>query len=424
MNKVTFDSFRNSFFDFADPFIKKYCIKVSPDLESSSHYEMQWFDPNFDEFGFRMSFIDDITNSSEFANFLYSLGVKDNKFELFERHFEVSTKKEFGNLLSAFMMACNGKYPWYQSQKRQSSMIQLISEVFHLLVQTDHRLLIDVAIRDELIVERRQFNLDSHAEIVVSDSKNNLSTLTFKIRGKNNSHQIDPMKIVNMFMGSLLILKGKVSYASPRVHYLCGCRNFVQEEQSLEQIYGLDLHPETGQVLKKSYLSSYEIIELQKFFDKLKDRNTNQIHFALSKYIESNSRKSSVDVILDIVITLEILLGKADGTDSIKYRLCNRLMNCLSRDKQIREDLYKRVSKLYDVRSGIVHGSTNKNKHKKDFQSCARNTDYYKEILRSIFKVFLGWVNMGLNHEEIVRRLDYNIAEIDEVDISSVKWYD
>lgn len=174
----------------------------------------------------------------------------------------------------------------------------------------------------------------------------------------------------------------------------------------------------------KIYLSSNEINELQKFFDKVKDRDTNEIHFALSKYIESYNRKSPSDMILDLVITLEILLGKSDDIDSIKYRICNRLINCLSRDIKERDILYSRTSKLYNTRSRIVHGSIRRLEHRKDFESCVRNMEYYKEIIRLIFKTFMEWINIGLNHESIVRRLDLNVQDIVEADFHNAQWYE
>jgi hypothetical protein len=140
--------------------------------------------------------------------------------------------------------------------------------------------------------------------------------------------------------------------------------------------------------------------------------------------MSSNNRRSNYDKILDLVISMEILLGKGESVDSIKYKICNRIMNCLSTDPKERQELYTNITKIYDARSKIVHGSFQKRKDKKNFDLCVKNISYFREIIRLVFRIFIEYVNNKMNHQEIIRKLDFDVRDIFDTNLSNIKWLD
>ncbi len=135
------------------------------------------------------------------------------------------------------------------------------------------------------------------------------------------------------------------------IHYPCGCSNVIKFEHDPSNLNFDSL---------SFYMDNSEIQKINEFLNAIYKDDINQIHFAIEKYMSSTERKSPYDKILDFVIAQEILLGKGDGVDSIKYKICNRLINCLTNDYNQRMLIYKKFSILYDIRSIIVHNTLKK----------------------------------------------------------------
>ena len=65
-----------------------------------------------------------------------------------------------------------------------------------------------------------------------------------------------------------------------------------------------------------------------------------------------------------------------------------------------------------------------KEKHKKDFDSCVNNISYFREIIRLVFRIFIKYVNNKMNNQEIIRKLDFDVRDIFDPDLSNIKWLD
>lgn len=122
--------------------------------------------------------------------------------------------------------------------------------------------------------------------------------------------------------------------------------------------------------------------------------------------------------VLDLVFTLEILLGQGDA-DSIKYRVIIRLLNLISSKKEVRKRHYEKMRSLYNARNILVHG-LEKNP---TFYRCIDNIGNYEEIVRRVITIFINTMkSLNINHEQMIAKLDFDKADIYEIDISNMSW--
>jgi hypothetical protein len=115
-------------------------------------------------------------------------------------------------------------------------------------------------------------------------------------------------------MGLLSTMTQDLLYRIEHINYPCGCNSYLEGERHLIPF------------------SRHRLPKIMKFIDTILSQVTNQIHYAIERFMSSNYRKSNPDTILDLVISMEVRLGKGESGDSIKYKICNRIMNCLSSD--------------------------------------------------------------------------------------------
>ena len=78
------------------------------------------------------------------------------------------------------------------------------------------------------------------------------------------------------------------------------------------------------------------------------------LDIAKKRFVTALSRTSKIDQLIDLMISLESLYVSSPG--EITVRLSNRMATVLGKNHADREDLWKFTKKVYNMRSGIVHG--------------------------------------------------------------------
>ena len=358
-------------------------------------------------------------NSPEYLKFqdriAREFNVKDKTFNLCERPFSLNITKEIKRILSVSMMAL-GTFTSHTKLKNDDVMINDLKRIFHLSTEINHKVKIIVKTH-KLIMNRKILSIRGNNLIIdMNNDKPDSTTILLTVTGRDNSSQKDPLRTTSIFMGILSIIKKDLSYEILDIEYPCGCEDYLEYERNLYSF--------TDYASEKFFFTAEELEKITYFTSKLNSSDINNIHFAVEKFMSSNNRKSTYDKILDLVIAMEILLGKGESVDSIKYKICNRIMNCLSSDTKERQELYTKITNIYDTRSKIVHGSLQKRKAKKDFDSCVNNISYFREIIRLVFRIFIKYVNNKMNHQEIIRKLDFDVRDIFDTDLSNIKWLD
>ena len=417
-----FDRFCDLFFNFADPTLKKYFDTISSNRTLNVKGQGFCYDeytPGFDESEVRSALLGTLMNSPEYLKFqdriAREFNVKDKTFNLCERPFSLNITKEIKRILSVSMMAL-GTFTSHTKLKNDDVMINDLKRIFHLSTEINHKVKIIVKTH-KLIMNRKILSIRGNNLIIdMNNDKPDSTTILLTVTGRDNSSQKDPLRTTSIFMGILSIIKKDLSYEILDIEYPCGCEDYLEYERNLYSF--------TDYASEKFFFTAEELEKITYFTSKLNSSDINNIHFAVEKFMSSNNRKSTYDKILDLVIAMEILLGKGESVDSIKYKICNRIMNCLSSDTKERQELYTKITNIYDTRSKIVHGSLQKRKAKKDFDSCVNNISYFREIIRLVFRIFIKYVNNKMNHQEIIRKLDFDVRDIFDTDLSNIKWLD
>ena len=78
------------------------------------------------------------------------------------------------------------------------------------------------------------------------------------------------------------------------------------------------------------------------------------LDIAKRRFSSALTRTNSVDQLIDLTVSLESLFAPTPG--EITVRLSNRMATLLAKDDSQREDYWVFVKKVYNLRSGIVHG--------------------------------------------------------------------
>lgn len=78
------------------------------------------------------------------------------------------------------------------------------------------------------------------------------------------------------------------------------------------------------------------------------------LEISKKRFVLALSRTSKIDQLIDLMISLESLYVSSPG--EITVRLSNRLSTLIGKNDNEREDLWKFTKKVYNIRSGIVHG--------------------------------------------------------------------
>ena len=78
------------------------------------------------------------------------------------------------------------------------------------------------------------------------------------------------------------------------------------------------------------------------------------LEISKKRFVLALSRTSKIDQLIDLMISIESLYVSSPG--EITVRLSNRLSTLIGKNDKEREDLWKFTKKVYNMRSGIVHG--------------------------------------------------------------------
>lgn len=129
-------------------------------------------------------------------------------------------------------------------------------------------------------------------------------------------------------------------------------------------------------------------------FNKILLSKENKLEIALKRYYKSLMRQEEEDIILDLIIALEILLGDNEKSE-ITHKLALRLSVLICRYNNANEQdpltIFKNVKKIYAYRSSIVHGS-HKVSQKREIKLESDKTipivelakDYLSELLKIV----------------------------------------
>lgn len=131
-------------------------------------------------------------------------------------------------------------------------------------------------------------------------------------------------------------------------------------------IYTLDSYPFGGQGTRYRFggnnqMGSYSFItedeeSLKKLTVKLNRSLFPGLDIAISRLVDSESRHSNTDAIIDSVIGLEALLLSGSRADSLSFKFALNYALLASNDSDARKNEYSFARGLYSLRSGLVHG--------------------------------------------------------------------
>ena len=118
--------------------------------------------------------------------------------------------------------------------------------------------------------------------------------------------------------------------------------------------YEIDVIKQESLFFDKKNLSKLESI-----FSSLNDVDFNKkensfLDIAKRRFGSALTRTNSIDQLIDLTISLESLFAPTPG--EITVRLSNRMATLLAKNDSQREDYWKFIKKVYNLRSGIVHG--------------------------------------------------------------------
>jgi len=165
---------------------------------------------------------------------------------------------------------------------------------------------------------------------------------------------------------------------TPWIHYDSGDEKDVTNQNIL--------HFDKKQKRKvESIFNSLNTIDFSKKENRFLD-------IAIRRFGSALSRTDTIDQLIDLMISVESLL--VSGSGEITVRLSNRLSTLLAKNDKQREDYWLFTKKVYNLRSGIIHGE--------DLRSTEINGKTYtlEEILnklvdltRELILVYLKLVN-------------------------------
>ncbi len=108
-------------------------------------------------------------------------------------------------------------------------------------------------------------------------------------------------------------------------------------------------------------LSSGEINKFQRFWHKivpLLDKDSHYLQIPIRRLRTAGTRSEKEDALVDYVVGLEALLGKANERTELNFRFKIRGAVLLAPRKAERKNSMKTLDRLYNLRSRIVHGQS------------------------------------------------------------------
>jgi len=120
----------------------------------------------------------------------------------------------------------------------------------------------------------------------------------------------------------------------------------------------------------------------------------NKLEIALKRFYKSMMRQTEEDIIIDIIIALEILLGDNEKSE-LTHKLALRITTLITAESDETIDpvtIFNNVKKIYDYRSAVVHGSHKANlkrEIKTDDQKTVPVVMLANDYLRQILKIMI-----------------------------------
>lgn len=212
--------------------------------------------------------------------------------------------------------------------------------------------------------------------------------------------QIYPHPIIEKFFAILKIATG----------YDSGYAQLIIHPHDWADSYYSDILPLKGTTIRKypDFFENYywnnedfeqvsieqmEVIKV--LFSKIIELNENKIEIAIKRFYRSTMRQDEEDVILDLIIALEILLGDNEKTE-ITHKLALRVAVLLCNyNKKLYPDpmvTFQNVKNIYAYRSNIVHGShkvSNKREIKLGDNRSVPTVELAKEYLSELLKIMI-----------------------------------
>jgi hypothetical protein len=100
-----------------------------------------------------------------------------------------------------------------------------------------------------------------------------------------------------------------------------------------------------------------DLENLRKWAELVDEHDHPSIGVAIRRVITAvHERSSADDVLIDSVMAWENLFGHG-GTTEVKFRVTSALALMFATDPSNREDIRRKLGKIYDLRSRVVHGA-------------------------------------------------------------------
>jgi hypothetical protein len=116
-----------------------------------------------------------------------------------------------------------------------------------------------------------------------------------------------------------------------------------------------------------------------------------RFQLAIRRFGAANQRSTFDDQLIDLWIALEAIFA-GPGKSEVTYKVSTRMARLLGNSLEERSGLHRRYSKAYDLRSRIVHGSTEELK-RRDSNLIVEECFELRKDLKTIFKLAIenGW---------------------------------
>ena len=116
----------------------------------------------------------------------------------------------------------------------------------------------------------------------------------------------------------------------------------------------MDVNEQKSMFFQKKQLP--RLLKISKLLENIdfSKKENNFIEISKRRFTSALSRSSNVDQLIDLMISLESLYAPNPG--EISVRLANRSSTLLAVNDDVREDYWLFIKKVYNIRSGIVHG--------------------------------------------------------------------
>jgi len=157
-------------------------------------------------------------------------------------------------------------------------------------------------------------------------------------------------------------------------------------------------------------VSAVQLEEIKVLLNKVQNTDQNKLHLSLKRFHKSILRKEEEDIIVDLIISLEMLLGDSEKTE-ITHKLAMRIAAILKVSNPANYSdafkIFQNVKKIYNYRSKIVHGGHQVEKHRlitSESKESIPVVNLTERYLRDILRVLISETKY-LKAEEIDKLL-------------------